>query len=65
MAPTVSLKPIATLIRNTENKLRTLNRKSPPAQKKKIDRKIKELNLILRRLSQLCHGWGIVVKPKK
>ncbi|HXZ33111.1 MAG TPA: hypothetical protein VEH30_12600 [Terriglobales bacterium] len=66
MAPRVSLKPIGALIEKTEKKLRQLNRKSSPAEKKRIDRKIEELDLVIRRVSEICRGsgWAIVVKPK-
>jgi len=64
MGPRVSLKPVVTAIRNAESKLRKLNRKSSPAQKKEIHSKIKELDLVIRHVSHICRGYNIIFKCK-
>lgn len=59
MSPRVSLKPIETVIRKTESKLRKLSRAAPTSQRAEIKRKIKRLDLMIRELRAHCRGYNI------
>jgi hypothetical protein len=62
MSPRVSLKPIETVIRKTESKLRKLSRTAPTPQRAEIKQKIKRLDLMIKEVRVLCRGYNVAFK---
>jgi hypothetical protein len=50
----VSLKPIGTAIETATKKLKLLAKEAPPENRKKINDKIKDLNIMLKEVKVLC-----------
>lgn len=50
----VSLKPIGTAIEKAQKKLKLLAEQATPENKKKINDKIKDLNIMLKEVKALC-----------
>ncbi|HXZ42200.1 MAG TPA: hypothetical protein VEG68_15750 [Terriglobales bacterium] len=50
----VSLKPVETAIKKTQSQLRTYSRTAPLVQKAAINRKLKRLDLLIKRVREEC-----------
>ncbi len=51
---TVTLKPIGAAIEKAQAQLRLLAKEAPPQNRKRINDKIKDLNIVLKKVKVLC-----------